>query len=440
MPLSFEQFKKLRSQGLSIDQIQRFESGEKPVSPAQQEKTERLKVEAETAQKEAGKGLFGRTLKELPGAAVQTFVGGPVKLGTSLGEGIATTFKTGGRENASGKTYDLPGLAPFKSFQSEAKQRAVKGQNPLLNIGQGALETGLAGADTLLLGKFPKAVSSLVSRFDVRMGGSALQKALQKNTATNLNEAIDIVKPQNFTRKEAINLLKTGQVEEKGLLKTIKAKPTVQDMEAAESVTGVVKKSNSFTENLSAVNARISQVSQQELRPFVMANNKPFNLKTITARLNAVEPPKMIKADTTLNNTYSQVKELLLDEIKKHPKTNSGLWDARIAFDKVVEKEFPTLYGTEKYTAVKQAVLDFRHAANDFISVNTPNETFKTGLKKLSNMYTARENIAENSYRLLETNILNRLAKQHPTLRKILGVAGGATIAGGLAKQFGVFD
>jgi hypothetical protein len=85
-------------------------------------------------QKGPSTSLGKNFLKALPGAAVQVGVGGPAKFVASIGEGIGTSLKTGGKANYSGKSYDLPGIAPFKSFQSEAVDRAKEGQNPLLNI------------------------------------------------------------------------------------------------------------------------------------------------------------------------------------------------------------------------------------------------------------------------------------------------------------------
>lgn len=329
--------------------------------------------------------------------------------------GVAKTGLTGAIKQATKQGIKLGALSGALSGAGTGLQKENS------NAGSIALDT-LKGAGTgALIGGALGGVGSTLSRVAKGKAPSLLTE-----------EAISITKPQNFTKKESIGLLKSGKAEQTGLLRSIKPKITAHDREIAESVSHVVKKNNGVVANINAVNDEISRVSQKEIRPFLEKNNKPFNQQTFRARLNKIEPPRMVKGDATLNNTYNQVKELMLEKVAQHPKNNTGLWDARIAFDKEIEREFPALYGSEKYTAIKQAVADVRRVANDFIGMSTPNLTFKEQLKRLSNIYVARENIAENSYRLLESNVISRFAKQHPNLTKTVkyGLGIGLPLAG----------
>jgi hypothetical protein len=119
-------------------------------------------------------------LKALPGAALQVGVGSPIKLAVSGVEGVTSTVKTG--ENYSGKTYKVPGLQPFKSFQSESVERANAGQNPLLNVGQAALEVAGAGADSVGLAKGAKFLASGAKSLVVKQAAKSAAKSVAKTT------------------------------------------------------------------------------------------------------------------------------------------------------------------------------------------------------------------------------------------------------------------
>jgi hypothetical protein len=138
-------------------------------------------------QKGPSTSLAKNFVKSVPGATAKTFLGGPAKLLTSGFEGLATTIKTGGRENASGKTYNLPVIGPFQSFQSEAKARADRGMNPLLNIGLSSLEVAGAGLDTVGIGK---GLTKLGSMAEKQAANLVLKKA-----------ANNVIKAENLAGK-----------------------------------------------------------------------------------------------------------------------------------------------------------------------------------------------------------------------------------------------
>lgn len=165
------------------------------------------------------------------------------------------------------------------------------------------------------------------------------------------------------------------------------------------------------------------------------------------------------------------------------------LWDARKGVDTRIENELgSTVFDSPQYTGVKAAATDFRNAFNQFIGENyahpgqmeqvnvmhdiiqgarargidIPNTaeamdvlrkqlginvshdvasaraaTFRDAVSELSNMYQARRNIAESSYRLLDKNIATRFIAQHPVGVKI----GKALLAGlgiGVAGDIGL--
>lgn len=150
--------------------------------------------------------------KSLPSATFQVGVGSPIKLGVS-GLEQSSFSKLPGVKNliGSGKTYDLPGLQPFKSFQSESRDRAVAGQNTILNVLQGAGEVALATADTLGTGK---GLSKLTSVAEKQLANLALRKSIN-NVIKAENLAGKIIQGKSddiLQAKKALNSINVSEV------------------------------------------------------------------------------------------------------------------------------------------------------------------------------------------------------------------------------------
>lgn len=294
----------------------------------------------------------------------------------------------------------------------------------LLPIGKGA---GMAGEAA---GK----VAGKAENMAINMGKNSAIKA-EKNI---LNDAIEITKPV-LDKKGSIGAFERagqpGGVKSKGTLGTYAVEPSPRDIEVAKSVQGIVSKGKGPIDNIINVNQEIGRISEKEIKPFLQKNPAIFNKKTLNAHLQStVQPADFIRADPVLQNTYNLARQRMLDVVDRHPKNMEGLWEARKEFDAIAEKQLGNLDPTsEKATAIKQAVLDTRAAVNDFIAQNTPNgdEVFKGKMKTLSHMYSARSNIAEQNYKLLDKNAIERWAKQNPGKAKLLGkITGSVALLG----------
>jgi len=408
----------------------------------------------------AGTTTGSKFVGSLPKAAAETFLQAPAKLLTSGAEGLTQTIKTGGQENASGKTYHTP-VGDFKSFQSEAIDRANAGQSPLKNIGQSALQIGAAGLDTIgtgaLLASAPEKLAGLASKVDVRAGGAALDKAIASTGKQTTKDALDLVQPA-VNKKLAINTLKLSGKEtapvldeagnvikpstklgasESGLLKNVKANPTPQLQDVAKDVKGLISKNNSPIKNITNLNQEIGRISSQEIEPVLKANKTALKLigkdnGGVIDRIKAIKPTsKLIKSDSSLNTTYNLVKDSMLEKISEQAKSansidSHGLWNARKAFDADLEDQFgEAIYNPEKNSAVKAAIRDVRSKVNDIIAEN--NSQYRSQIKKVSNMYTARDNIAENNYKILtgEANRFTTFTKNHPIITKAIKTGTG---------------
>jgi hypothetical protein len=207
-------------------------------------------------------------------------------------------------------------------------------------------------------------------------------------------------------------------------------------LEVAKSVQGIVSKNKSPVKNLEAVNNEITNISENQVKPFLESHPEKIYPKVLEKRLESIEPPTLFKADATLERTFNLTKqrmmEVIRDEAQKSLENgevfdNVKLWETRIKIDDMMQKEFGNaIFNSEKNSAVKSAYYSMRGEINNFIAERTPgaDEGFLSMMKKLSNMYSARQNIAESAHKLLNTNMIMRFIKTHPTLMKGIEISG----------------
>jgi len=362
---------------------------------------------------------------ELPGAVAKVAYEQPAKFAISAAELPETIIK--GR--ATERTYDLPGLDMFQSFQTEAQERAGKiraGELPLWTALIPFAEVPLAGME---FGGLLSGTKKVTQR--------SLGLLRAKITSKADDALIDLTQPL-LKKKTSIQALERtgmpGGAKLKGVRGKIKVQPSQYDEAVAQSVKGIVNPKSSSIKNLNKVNDAISTISEKQVKPFLQQSPRPFNVATLESKLRAIEPPDIIKSDATLKNTYNLIRDRMIGTVKKSKKTMDGLWDARKEFDNIIGDQFgDIIYSSEKNTAVKRGVLDMRRAVNDFIGDSIGNSQFKDYMSQLSNMYVARHNIAEKSYKLFETTGIQRFFQTHPLLKKGVkyGGYGAAGVVGG---------
>ncbi len=429
MALSKEQFMELRRKGLSVEQIVSFESGEKPAgAETRQQKITRFQSEAQGFRDEAKKkgsfgGLLKGTIKGLPKATFEVGVGTPAKFLTSIVEAPKAAI-TG---KASQRTYDLPGLEPFKSFQSEAETRAgkiIEGEKPLYTAISPFVEVPLAGIEALFIGK------------GISKGIKATQKIRSAGDVKRVAQAVF----SPTSKKEKVSAFKKagqpGGVTEKGITKKIVYTPTKQDIVSAKIVQGTIRAKSSPIKNITRINQRVEDVSQG-VESFLKTakTNKKISVKSLSASLDNIKPSLTTKTDATLNRTFNEVKRVVKDVVSKAGDNSYDMWKARIKLDKLMEGEFTKIFGNpERYTSTKDAYLQMRRTINKFIEVRTVGGDvgFTKGMKELSTLYESSLRLAEKNYKLYQTNAFQRFFKMHPILRKAawFGVAGAAGGAG----------
>lgn len=389
--------------------------GAVPVDDGRKAKVEGYKLEAERAQKEAKKSIFRRFVEETP----NTLVGIPARFVTSAIES-PYTFATG---KATQKEYDLPGLDPFKSFQSESESRIMAGANPLGEIGKKALSVPLAGLETLGLAK---------AGVSLTKGAQSLFKG--RADARALKQALDITKP-TLSSKEEIIAKEAGRFSKKGISGKISLAPNDRDVEVAEAVKDVVKKGDPF-KNIQRIRSKIAEISDDEVRGAIKANDSIFNNNQLNSKLGIAKEDSdlLFAGDAAKEKAYNATINFFKGLVNKKGNKTSGLFEARIEFDQLMKQKFgrDILDPTKSKDIVRtNAILDVRRAANEYISELLPEgNAYKALLRRETLMFDAIKRLAKSSPELGST-ALKRFGQRHPIIKRF-GSYGGAAVAGSI--------
>lgn len=152
-------------------------------------------------------------------------------------------------------------------------------------------------------------------------------------------------------------------------------------VERAKTVQGLVKGKDKNID-VRAVEDRISQVAQDELKPHLAQNKVPVNFEDVRTKLSLTTPPDNLKgiSNEAAKTAWDHAREVMLgnlDTTLKREATKVGdftaptdmnhLWDAaKVATDKA-ERELKFDFGTPQYAGTKAAVQQFRGDIYQFI-------------------------------------------------------------------------
>lgn len=362
-------------------------------------------------------------------------------------------FQTAGQ--VAGGVLDIGNEAltsAFRTFAPKETQALVKAIGD--KAGGNENVQALVGQYQQLKAEHPELVGNLEAAVNIASlvgAGKAITKVGQIASPSKVagKSITDLVQPA-MNKKLAINILKqsgqeVGGAQETGIFKSVSSRVTPKIQEIANDVGDLVSKGNSPIKNITNINREIASISKKDLQPALKSNKTLLNVQTTSERLRQIQPTRLIKSDVSLSNTYEQVKELMLEKIAENANDvksigSNELWEARKAFDRDVERQFgAAIFNPEKNSAVKQAIQDVREQINTILGEVNPQ--YRSQIKKLSNMYTARDTIAENNYKILfgESNRVSRFLGNHPAatraLKKTAGIVATGLIGGSAARE-----
>lgn len=362
------------------------------------------------------------------GAEVASTVAMPSGASSLVEQGGKQAIKTAIKQGA--KTGLAVGAAGSGGKELQ-KQGATAG-----SIVKETLKGGGAGA---LLGGLASGASSLISK----EGQTATKAAAAQR---KVDGVVEYIAPKE-DKKLLLEAVKRGEkgVEESGLIEGGKLKPTAAQKRIASSVTEYVDPKKPALKNITRINDGIADIAENQVTPFLERNPGIYNRNTLKGALNKLKSnkPLDIRSDEQLDRIYDQVIDEMLRAADGQEKKNLlGLWRGRIDFDQAVKRQFRDKVLKEEARSARDiAIRDVREAVNSYIASNTPDETFRDLMGKLSDMYSARDNIAEKAVTEIGKSKVRRYLDARPILKEALkygaGVAGGSALYGAGSRAFG---
>lgn len=324
---------------------------------------------------------------------------------------------------------DQTGFKSLKDTTVEGKgvQDILKADNTAQKLGgyaETALELGVAGV---------KAIPAARKGFRILAEKIFTGKALTEEERL-IQSTLDIVRP-TLNKIEKEGAIAAGRGETKGILKKTVIRPSQRELEIADTVKEIVDPTNDIITNVKNVRGEIARVGQ-EVETGLKQVKIPVNNSEFKSYINQAksESEVLFGGDKALESSYDAVAAEMERQLAKQEQTLDGVLAARKEFDKVIEKKFPNLLSGQAGDNIKRnAVLDIRRQANDFIADHLPDgHPFKDLLRKQSLMYEAVDNMAVNGAKQVGTSVVSRTAKKVLKNPLVQGVVGGGVTAAGL--------
>ena len=471
MALNFQQFKTLRDQGLSVEQIKKFESGEHPGQPDLKQQTPKntdtggvlgsikgglstLGGEFNKRSEQTGE-ILGRQDEGTWSKLGQIFGQGTGLGADVIGTGLSTALSAGTRLIPGGETVEKAVGGAFESaigkvMSSDAAKNTMDAYNKFKQEhpeAAGNLEA-LGNVVNLAASLYGGKGAGVFTKTGVKTAGEVVgdvagiaAKGIEKKLAEKpAQEALNVISRDISTssKKEIEEAAKLGTkgITKPGIFTKPKLVTSAEDTRIAKSVEGIVKESNHPLENIDAVKSEITNLAEQTSslpKEFDIRRNPNLESK-LKDKLNAAkeESSVIFGGDKTLENNYKAVIDEFTKIMSKKGKNLSAVLDARKEFDQVIKQKFPNIFdkfGGDNVRA--NAVKDIRMAANDFVAEQLPEgNKFKELLSKQSDMYRAVDRIEKKVVPELKSQQYGKLLgliKKHPFVSAEAALGIGAT-------------
>ena len=255
-----------------------------------------------------------------------------------------------------------------------------------------------------------------------KITGVSLKTGEDKITEDTLNIVREPI-TKGYEEKAALD----GRTYTEGRTKEVKIKPTRREELVADSVRQLVvdgridPKKLPF-ENIPEIQLEVNRINQG-VEQMIYERKIPFNMKQLRSKLSAVKKDADIvfSTDPTLERTYDALIDAFMKNVEKGD--TLGLFKARQSFDKIpaVKKLLDGLKGASGENLKRQAVLDIRRAANEYVAEQLPkNDPYRYALSQESYMIEAMGNLAEKSKGLVGSTNISRMLDEYPVLKSVV--------------------
>lgn len=189
----------------------------------------------------------------------------------------------------------------------------------------------------------------------------------------------------DLTPTQRKQYVRSGRVTPRTLTKAQQVQLTDNEVATA------VRNSDIITDDPIQTSLNISdriQMYDGDVEQFLLQNNGIFNrneLKSaLTKSMDDIVDLSGVGTDEAMNRAKEKLVKQFIDELDS--KDMHSLWRARKAFDQRIDSAFTGAPSLQK--EVKKAL---RNAVQDFIAQKTPNNTYKTYMKDMSNLFNLQD-------------------------------------------------
>lgn len=282
-----------------------------------------------------------------------------------------------------------------------------------------------------------KAGSESVSNLAERTAGPVSEHFAAKTAASEAEKTLEITRPV-LTTAEKETALAANRGNTGGIFAKDAIVPSARDVERADVAHPFIAGTQDTNDAIAKVNEAIAAKSEV-IKTGLKASGDPiFNkaqLRSYIAKFQQSPERQIILAgDDAAKKAYNGVLDTFMHVVDKYPKTVSGLLDARKEFDQIAEQGMKGVFGDGTVSARKQAILDIRRQANQYIEDQIPTgDAMKAVLHQQNLLYEARDNMAAKGAKNIGTSKAAQFLKAHPTATKI----GASVVKGGIAVEAG---
>lgn len=374
-------------------------------------------VQAATGNKEGAKATIANANAKITqpkdfGYLGKTNVGGyddqgkPLSTAEQVKDALGTGLELGSYAIGGGEVPGVLGAAKQGVFQA-AKRGAIAGAEVggVAGLGTGlqdvadskasAGEQALEVAGSTLKGAGAGAIFGAAGG---AVGGRVLGKP-----AREAERIVELTRPLQDTAEREAGLA-AGRGQSGTFFKKPTIAPSARDIERAAVAQEAIGKIKDPNKAIQAINSDIGKKSG-ELVDLLKGNNAIFNkaqFKTYVTRLKDSPDRQIILAgDDAANRAYDGVLDTFMSILDKHDKNLTGLLEARKEFDQVAERGMKGVFNSDAtQTARKQAILDIRREANNYIADQLPSaDPMRELLHKQNLLFEARDNIVAKEAR-----------------------------------------
>ena len=321
-------------------------------------------------------------------------------------------------------------LKPFQRATDKLQEVVALDTNTKASTTGEKVGKGLSYAASLLI---PSGGAQKVATL-AKEGAKDVASLAAKSVPNFSQDLVYQASTPKITQKVAVQAAKSGKVQPNTLLKSgeILLSPRQQQIKA--TVEPVLADVSDPIEAITKLSARITSLDEQATK-LATDVNPIFNTNQLRSYLSKVKDENRLvfASDPQAEKVYDAVIDALVSEVKQG--NTKALFEARKSFDKLpaVQKLLNSSPLGENLR--REAVLDVRRAANDYLQELLPEgDQFRVLLKEESLMFDAINNLATKYAKdALTKSKLRQAIDKVPFIRDILqGVLPAGAVSAGL--------